>query len=119
MQRQYWHKTLAGAPSKPSIKTDFELSAGLTSPGKYVRVTVPTELTQGLESLALACGATLFTVAMAAWQVRRLLRLLPWFILCSAWRPSPHRKPSDTRVCAKVSWEPLAYISGTQEGFAS
>ena len=69
VQRTYWRKTLAGAPSKPSIRTDFELSAGLSSPGKFLRVTVPADVTQGLESLALACGATLFTVAMAAWQV--------------------------------------------------
>lgn len=72
LQRRYWRKTLAGAPNKPSLKTDFELSAGANSPGKYIRVTVSTDLTQGLESLALACGATLFTVAMAAWQVAAL-----------------------------------------------
>ena len=52
------------------------MSAGLSSPGKYLRVTVPTDVTQGLESLALACGATLFTVAMAAWQVPSLLQPL-------------------------------------------
>lgn len=73
VQRRYWRNTLAGAPNKSSLKTDFELSAGANSPGKYIRVTVPTDLTQGLESLALACGATLFTVAMAAWQVAALL----------------------------------------------
>ena len=68
-QRQYWRDTLAGVPSKPGFRTDFELSAGLNSPGKYIRVVVPQKLTQSLESLALACAATLFTVGMAAWQV--------------------------------------------------
>ena len=68
-QRQYWRDTLAGVPSKPSFRTDFELSAGLNSPGKYIRVVVPPKLTQSLESLAVACAATLFTIGMAAWQV--------------------------------------------------
>ena len=67
-QRQYWRDTLAGVPSKPGFRTDFELSAGLNSPGKYIRVVVPQKLTQSLESLAVACAAPLITLGMAAWQ---------------------------------------------------
>ncbi len=69
-QLAYWKKALAGMPHSMSLRGDFPGPPTASSDGGSLPMAMPADLVRSLKSLATACGATLFVVVLAAWNVR-------------------------------------------------
>jgi arthrofactin-type cyclic lipopeptide synthetase C len=69
-QRAHWRQQLADAPLLLQLPTDFARPAEPSGRAGDVGLEVAAEATAGLRALAAGCGATMFTVLLAAWQVR-------------------------------------------------
>jgi hypothetical protein len=77
-QLEYWRRALAGAPSSLHLRGDFPGPPTPGSMGSSIAVALPVDLVRSLKSLARACGATLFTVVLAAWKARLAARPAWW-----------------------------------------
>jgi arthrofactin-type cyclic lipopeptide synthetase C len=69
-QRAHWRQQLADAALLLQLPTDFPRPAEPSGRAGDVGLEVSAEATAGLRALAAGCGATMFTVLLAAWQVR-------------------------------------------------
>jgi len=69
-QRAHWRQQLADAPLLLQLPTDFARPAEPSGRAGDAGLEVSAEATAGLRALAAGCGATMFTVLLAAWQVR-------------------------------------------------
>ncbi|RYZ31988.1 MAG: non-ribosomal peptide synthetase, partial [Myxococcaceae bacterium] len=68
-QLGYWKKQLSGAPSALDLPTDRPRPPVQSRRGATVDVSIPSQLSQALKSLAQDEGATPFMLLLAAWQV--------------------------------------------------
>ncbi|RKG95356.1 non-ribosomal peptide synthetase, partial [Corallococcus carmarthensis] len=68
-QLGYWKKQLSGAPSALDLPTDRPRPPVQSRRGATVDVSIPSEISQALKSLAQDEGATPFMLLLAAWQV--------------------------------------------------
>ncbi|HVG43862.1 MAG TPA: condensation domain-containing protein, partial [Longimicrobium sp.] len=70
LERQlgYWRERLADAPALLELPTDHPRPAVQTFRGAIERVQLPAEVLEGLEALARREGATLYMVALSAFQ---------------------------------------------------
>jgi len=69
-QRTHWRQQLADAPLLLQLPTDFARPSEPSGRAGDVGLEVSAEATAGLRVLAAGGGATMFTVLLAAWQVR-------------------------------------------------
>lgn len=74
-QLAYWKQHLAGALQAAPLRGDLPGAPGPGSKGGNVAVVVPADLVRSLRSLAIACGATLYVVVLAAFKARPGRRL--------------------------------------------
>jgi natural product biosynthesis luciferase-like monooxygenase protein/amino acid adenylation domain-containing protein len=68
-QVEFWRRSLAGAPELLELPTDRGRPAVRSYRGAQVPLAVPRDVTAALSALAQRRGATLFMVALAAFQV--------------------------------------------------
>jgi Condensation domain len=68
-QLPYWRERLAGAPPQLQLPTDRPRPANESFTGAAVRFHVPASVSEALEKVGRAEGATLFMVVLAAYQV--------------------------------------------------
>ena len=67
-QLAYWKKKLEGIPALLELPTDRPRSMALSGRGATLSATLPSEILQGLSTLAVREGATLFMALLAAFQ---------------------------------------------------
>jgi arthrofactin-type cyclic lipopeptide synthetase C len=68
-QSAYWQETLAGAPPRLELPTDFPRPAEQTHAGAVVGLTIDAALTGDLKAFSRRHGATLFMTVATAWAV--------------------------------------------------
>ncbi|HEX5127572.1 MAG TPA: amino acid adenylation domain-containing protein, partial [Rhodocyclaceae bacterium] len=68
-QVEYWRNRLAGAPTLLEIPTDFPRPAVQTYNGTSHWFTLDAQLVDGLQQLSQSCGATLYMVLLAAFDI--------------------------------------------------
>jgi amino acid adenylation domain-containing protein len=66
-QKEYWKKTLAGAPSLLKLPTDHRRPAKQDYAGAKLKFIVPEDLSEGLKGLSKKHGNTLYMTLLAAW----------------------------------------------------
>ena len=97
MQAQlgYWTRQLAGAPPLLELPTDLPRPVVRGGASGYAPLRVPADVSQRLRDLASAAGATMFTLVLAAWQVRGSRALLA---------VAAQRSMCFLKVCAVAHW---------------
>jgi hypothetical protein len=68
-QLRYWRERLAGAPVALELPTDRQRPAVASYRGAALRFELPTQLCGSLKELAQRCGATLYMVLLAGFQL--------------------------------------------------